>query len=78
MTVVEDLVVEPVAVAVAVEATEESVTMHSPFALMHPDAARKIVARAAALVLPSRRCSPLSNPRMGGSPMEDEASTDFA
>ena len=77
MTVVEELVVEPVVVE-ATEATEESVTMHSPFALMHPDAARKIVARAAALVLPSRRCSPLSNPRMGGSPMEDEASTDFA
>jgi hypothetical protein len=74
MTVVEELVVEPV----AVEATEEAVTMHSPFALMHPDAARRIVAKAAALELPSRRCSPLSNPRLGGSPMDDEAGTDFA
>ena len=75
MTVVEEMIVEPV----APEATEdEAVTMHSPFALMHPEAARKIVARAAALELPSRRCSPLSNPRMGGSPMEEEAGTDFA
>ena len=74
MTVVEELVVE----AVAAEATEEAVTMHSPFALMHPDAARRIAAKAAALDLPSRRCSPLSNPRLGGSPMDDEASTDFA
>jgi len=70
MTVIEELVVEPV----AAEATEEAMTMHSPFALMHPDAARKIVARAAALELPSRRCSPLSNPRLGGSPMDEESS----
>jgi hypothetical protein len=74
MTVVEELVVEPA----AVETADEAVTMHSPFALMHPDAARKIVARASALDLPSRKCSPLSNPRLGGSPMEDEAGTDFA
>jgi hypothetical protein len=74
MTVVEELVVEPV----RAEDAEDAVTMHSPFALMHPDAARRIVARAAALQLPSRRCSPLSNPRLGGSPMEDEAGTDFA
>jgi hypothetical protein len=73
MTVVEELVVEPT----AVEANDEA-TMNSPFALMHPDAARRIAARAAALDLPSRRCSPLSNPRLGGSPMEDEVSTDFA
>jgi len=74
MTVVEELVVEPA----APEAAEEEVTMRSPFALMHPDSARQIVARAAALDLPSRRCSPLSNPRMGGSPMDEEAGTDFA
>jgi hypothetical protein len=74
MTVVEELVVEPV----SVEAMDESVTVHSPFALMHPESARKIVARAAALDLPSRRCSPLSNPRLGGSPLEEEAATDFA
>jgi len=74
MTVVEELVVE----ANVVEATEEAVTVHSPFALMHPDAARQIVQRAEALVLPSRRCSPLSNPRMGGSTLEEETSTDFA
>jgi len=79
MTIVEELVVEPV---VAEESSavvaEDEVTMHSPFALMHPDAARQIVKRAAALELPSRRCSPLSNPRLGGSPLEDEAATDFA
>jgi len=74
MTVVEELVVE----SNAIDATEEQVTEHSPFALMHPEAARKIVARAAALELPSRRCSPLSNPRMGGSSLEEEASSDFA
>ena len=68
MTVVEELVVEPV----GAETAEEEVTMQSPFALMHPDSARQIVARAAALELPSRRCSPLSNPRLGGSPMEEE------
>jgi hypothetical protein len=73
MTVVEELVVEPVAVEV-----NEEATMHSPFALMHPDSARRIVAKAAALDLPSRRCSPLSNPRLGGSPMDDETGTDFA
>lgn len=44
--------------------------LHSPFALMNPDTARTIVARAAALELPSRRCSPLSNPRLGGAPLE--------
>ena len=74
MTVVEELVVE----SNAIDATEEQVTEHSPFALMHPDAARQIVARAAALDLPSRRCSPLSNPRLGGSPMDDEAGGDLA
>lgn len=76
MTVVEEMVVEPT----HVEATEETetVTMRSPFALMHPDSARQIVERAAALDLPSRRCSPLSNPRLGGSPLEEEAATDFA
>ena len=74
MTVVEELVVEPT----TAENADEAVTMHSPFALMHPDAARRIVARAAALELPSRRCSPLSNPRLGGSPMDEEAGTDFA
>lgn len=73
MTVVEELVVEPM----SPEAQDEA-TMHSPFALMHPDAARQIVARAAALDLPSRRCSPLSNPRLGGSPMDDEAGGEFA
>jgi hypothetical protein len=74
MTVIEELVVEPT----HVEAIEDAVTMRSPFALMHPDSARQIVERAAALDLPSRRCSPLSNPRLGGSPLEEEAATDFA
>jgi hypothetical protein len=74
MSVVEQLVVEPL----AVETTDEPVTVHSPFALMHPDAARQIVQRAAALDLPSRRCSPLSNPRLGGSPLEEEVAADAA
>jgi len=83
MTVVEELVVEPMVAEPMVaeessEVSDDAVSMHSPFALMHPDAARQIVKRAAALELPSRRCSPLSNPRMGGSPIEDEAATDFA
>ncbi|HTT09516.1 MAG TPA: hypothetical protein VMG60_01390 [Burkholderiaceae bacterium] len=73
MTVVEELVVEPMS-----PETQDAAAMHSPFALMHPDAARQIVARAAALDLPSRRCSPLSNPRLGGSPMDDEAGGDLA
>ena len=74
MTVVEELVVE----SNAIEAADEQVTVHSPFALMHPDAARQIVERAAALDLPSRRCSPLSNPRMGGCSLEEEVATDLA
>ena len=77
MTIVEEPVVEPMVAEQSAD-TDDAVTMHSPFALMHPDAARQIVKRAAALELPSRRCSPLSNPRLGGSPMEDEAATDFA
>jgi hypothetical protein len=60
----------------AVETIEEPVTLRSPFALMHPDAAREIAERAAALELPSRRCSPLSNPRIGGSPLEAEDGAD--
>jgi hypothetical protein len=71
-------VVELVVESASVQATEEEVAVHSPFALMHPDAARRIVERAAALDLPSRRCSPLSNPRLGGSPLEEEATSDFA
>jgi aryl-alcohol dehydrogenase-like predicted oxidoreductase len=54
------------------ELTQDPVALQSPFALMHPDAAREIVMRAAALELPSRRCSPLSNPRLGGSPLDAE------
>ena len=73
MTVVEELVVEPMSAE-----TQDAAAMRSPFALMHPEAARKIVERAAALELPSRRCSPLSNPRLGGSPMDDEAGGEFA
>lgn len=63
-----------------IEEPEEPVTLRSPFALMHPDVAREIAERAAALELPSRRCSPLSNPRLGGSPLEaeDGAETEFA
>jgi hypothetical protein len=71
MTVVEELIVEP-----ADAATTEDEAMSSPFALMNPDAARRIVERAAALDLPSRRCSPLSNPRLGGSPIEEEVAAD--
>lgn len=74
MSVIEEVVVE----TLAVEPSDEPVTVHSPFALMHPEAARQIVQRAAALDLPSRRCSPLSNPRLGGSPLEEETATDFA
>lgn len=48
-------------------------TLSSPFALLLPEAARRIAERAAKLDLPSRRCSPLSNPRLGGAPLEVEA-----
>lgn len=60
----------------AIETTSEVAPLTSPFALMHPDTARSILARAAALQLPSRRCSPLSNPRLGGAPMEEEVQAD--
>jgi hypothetical protein len=39
---------------------------------MNPEVARTIAARAAALDLPCRRCSPLSNPRLGGAPLDAE------
>lgn len=72
-------VIEAVVEAPAESETTDEASLGSPFALMHPDAARRIVERAAALDLPSRRCSPLSNPRLGGSPMDEEASGgDFA
>ncbi len=54
------------------ELAQEQLALASPFALMLPETARLILARAAALKLPSRRCSPLSNPRLGGAPMEAE------
>jgi hypothetical protein len=73
MTVLEEVVVPP-----AESDTTDEAAICSPFALMHPDAAKRIVERAAALDLPSRRCSPLSNPRLGGSPMDEEAGGDFS
>ncbi len=72
MTVIEAVVEAPVDTE-----TSDDASIGSPFALMNPDAARRIVERAAALDLPSRRCSPLSNPRLGGSPIEEETG-DFA
>lgn len=72
MTVIEEVVVAPA----ETDVTDDS-AICSPFALMNPDAAKQIVARAAALDLPSRRCSPLSNPRLGGSPIDEETTTDF-
>ncbi|MCS6945091.1 MAG: hypothetical protein RMK97_06725 [Sutterellaceae bacterium] len=54
------------------ETTTETTPMTSPFALMQPEMVRVILARAAALELPTRRCSPLSNPRLGGAPIEEE------
>jgi hypothetical protein len=47
--------------------------LSSPFALMLPEAARCIAERASKLNLPTRKCSPLSNPRLGGAPLEAEA-----
>jgi hypothetical protein len=44
----------------------------SPFALMLPDLARKIVARAAASKVPGRFCSPLSNPKLPGATGDDD------
>ncbi len=41
-------------------------SLTGPFALMSADASRQIAARAAALDLPARRFSPLSNPRVVG------------
>jgi hypothetical protein len=41
-------------------------SLSGPFALMSADASRQIAARAAALDLPARRFSPLSNPRVVG------------
>lgn len=73
MTVIEEVVVAPA----DTDTTDES-AICSPFALMHPDAAKRIVERAAALDLPSRRCSPLSNPRLGGTPMDEETSSDLS
>lgn len=66
-------VIEAVVEAPAENEAAEETSLGSPFALMNPDAARRIVERAAALDLPSRRCSPLSNPRLGGSPLDEEA-----
>jgi hypothetical protein len=43
----------------------------SPFGLMLPEVARKIVERAAASKVPGRFCSPLSNPKLPGA-AEDE------
>jgi hypothetical protein len=40
---------------------------------MLPGAARRIAELAGKLDLPSRKCSPLSNPRLGGQPLEVEA-----
>jgi hypothetical protein len=54
------------------ESTLDAAALRSPFALMNPEVARTIAARAAALDLPCRRCSPLSNPRLGGAPLDAE------
>lgn len=44
----------------------------SPFGLMLPEIARKIVARAAASKVPGRFCSPLSNPKLPGAGDDDD------
>lgn len=44
----------------------------SPFGLMLPEVARRIVARAAASKLPGRFCSPLSNPKLPGAAEDDD------
>lgn len=44
----------------------------SPFGLMLPEVARRIVARAAASKVPGRFCSPLSNPKLPGAAEDDD------
>lgn len=52
--------------------TPVEIPLASPFALMSSETAKAIIQRAAALDLPSRRCSPLSVQRTPGGLADDD------
>jgi hypothetical protein len=63
---------EGMAQSTAEDAVSTEALAASPFALMLPEVARKIVERAAASKVPGRFCSPLSNPKLPGAAEDDD------